>query len=126
MHPCLEDGQTVLVQQDPAIGSIRIGDILVYRSRRTAERKLIGHRVVGIEPAGIVARGEQAQVADLVPPSDIVGKVVGVYRDPGFTLLEKWSGGEDRWRVPVRLLPRRVAAWGRQLIGRLLPGVPLA
>lgn len=82
MLPTIPDNSIVIVKKNINIGSIKIGDIIVFRTAHFNE--LVCHRVIGIkkDDGGVYfeTKGDNAWLPDTwkVRPNDIVGVVVGV------------------------------------------------
>jgi signal peptidase I len=75
MYPLIRDHDYLHVEP---CGEVRVGDIVLV----LAERGLTAHRVVSVDGAVVVTRGDNAPAADdPVPRAKVLGKVTGVIRD---------------------------------------------
>jgi signal peptidase I len=63
MYPTLEEGDMVVVLGVP-YSSIKVGDIVVYDPPCSATGNSVIHRVVGIDPSGLVTKGDNNFATD--------------------------------------------------------------
>jgi hypothetical protein len=105
MAPALCDGDWLTVE--PLCGQARVGDIVVMRWCET----LVTHRVVSVGDSGAVTRGDACAAVDpLVPPSELLGRVVAVQPARGLPArararLARWVRRLQRWATSGATLP---------------------
>jgi hypothetical protein len=104
MAPFVRDGDVAVVTAAAAT-DIRVGDVICYQP---SPGRLVLHRVHGRAGDGFVARGDALAFTELVPLSQLLGRVVAVERQGRLkrldTRLARWRG-----RIVVVLSP--VVAW---------------
>jgi signal peptidase I len=130
MHPTIEDGEEIVVEP-VAPSTVKVGDVLLYRSHRS----VIAHRVVRIvttlHPQSLsldspssalschcsfILRGDNSDSCDdPVEAEQVLGKVVAIERDGHLIALDTWS-------AKVMQAVRAPAARLRRLLShRLIP-----
>ena len=63
MYPTLEEGDMIVVQSVP-FSSITVGDIVVYDPPCSATGNSVIHRVVAIDPGGLITKGDNNFATD--------------------------------------------------------------
>ena len=114
MHPFLRDGDTVVVQPVDA-SQLEPGSVALYR---TSLRKLVAHRVIGVNPAPdsaesvIIVRGETvSSTRETVREENLLGQVVSVERGGRVIGLDRgWGRLVQRLSVTCRPLAMGLAA----------------
>jgi ribosomal protein L35AE/L33A len=103
MLPFIWDGDLVLVS--PADGSeILVGDVICYR---TPPGRLVLHRVIRRDGERLVVKGDALDFTELVPPGQVLGKVMAIERRGRLWRLARWQNRAFVLLSPVlpRLLP---------------------
>jgi len=107
MLPFIWDGDVVLVTPT-APTSIVIGDVVCYE---TAPGRLFLHRIIRRDGDRFVTKGDALSSAEVIEPTELLGKVVGIERRGGISRLDTRAG---RWR-------NRAAVCVSHVVPRLLP-----
>lgn len=106
MHPTIRSGDKLHITA-PSPDSLRPGEVVLVR----ADRGLTAHRIVRIDAASVVTRGDNALADDRpVAPAAIAGRVTSIERN-GLPLAI------PRRRLYLQTLARRAARVVRRLVG---------
>jgi signal peptidase I len=85
MSPMIRSGDQVLVERT-GYDNLRFGDIIVFKN----DKRLIVHRIIGKREVGgeyyLLEKGDAVLQSSLVPPKQIIGRVVNI-RKQGKTIL---------------------------------------
>src|SRR5438045_1392878 len=93
MHPLLKNGDLIEVQKSPRL---KPGEIILFRFHEM----LVAHRIVRIEGAAIIAKGDAIARLERIEAAQVLGKVVS-YRRNNRTIRT-----DSGWvRLYGRLLP---------------------
>ncbi len=102
MVPFIRDGDVALVAGADE-DDIRVGDVICYE---TSPGQLFLHRVIARAAQGFVARGDALSVPEVVPPEQLLGKVLALER-----------------HGRLRRCDTRMARWRNRAIATLSPAV---
>jgi hypothetical protein len=114
MNPLFRDGDVLEVV--PYHGSaICLGDVVAFAT--PAGPKKVIHRVVAVEPGGIITKGDNLPWVDdwAIKPGDILGKVVAIQRQGRILPVPR--------RAPAALFFFKTRQWCDRALSRLLQPV---
>jgi len=122
MRPAFRQGDVLALEPAPP-GSIRRGQVIVFRAPDRDPDDWVVHRVVRMAGSGperrIVTRGDNASCDDeAVSPEWIVGWVIG--RCQGERVIPLRRAEELFWLLAARPV-RRLRRWRYRLLGWLIP-----
>ncbi|NUM43310.1 MAG: S26 family signal peptidase [Anaerolineales bacterium] len=77
MAPLMQDGESVIVEPTP-FERLQRGDVIAFRH----SRQTITHRIIALEPSGVLTLGDNLRKLDPPVPSDmILGRVVALEKN---------------------------------------------
>ncbi|MBQ6267567.1 MAG: S24/S26 family peptidase [Clostridia bacterium] len=122
MMPLLRQGRDLLTLQAKGQARCEVGDVVLYRR---ASGKLVMHRIVAVQEADYVLRGDNCTGDEPgVTDAQILGVMTGYVRggkthsitEPGYRLYSRYVLRAARLRIPILKVRHRI----RRRLWRLL------
>lgn len=113
MMPFVRDGELLVIQPT---SNVRFGDIVLCR---TADERVIVHRVVSVGNGGILTQGDACRQPDsIVTEEDVLGRVVAVERGKRVQNLDE---GLQRWLGVLWITLSPISRIAYRILADLLP-----